>query len=259
MLEVDVAYPRELHDYHNDLPFMCAKMKINGVEKLFPNLYYKRKYIIHINVLKQAIDHGLVLERIHRCIEFKQSAWMREYIVLNTRLRTAAKNYFEKDFYKLMNNSVFGKTMENIRKHRNIKLVNNEEEYLKNVMKPNFKSGTLPGPDQMSCEMGKIRAVRSKPVYLGQAILDLSKTIMYEFHYDYMIPKYGDRLKLCYMDTDSMIYSIKTEDFYSDISSDVESRFDTSGYPNNGSTPLPIEKNKEVIGLMKDELGGEIM
>ena len=209
--------------------------------------------------MKQAIDHGLVLEKIHRVIEFKQSAWFREYIDFNTRLRTAAKNDFEKDFYKLMNNSVFGKTMENIRKHRNIKLVNNEKEYLKNVMKPNFKSGTLLGPDLMGCEMGKIKVVMNKPVYLGQAILDLSKTIMYEFHYNYMIPKYGDRLKLCYMDTDSLIYSIKTEDFYSDISPDVESRFNTSGYPNDGSRPLPIGKNKKVIGLMKDELGGEIM
>ena len=209
--------------------------------------------------MKQAIDHGLVLEKIHRAIEFKQSSWMREYIDFNTRLRTAAKNDFEKDFYKLMNNSVFGKTMENIRKHRNIKLVNNEEEYLKNVMKPNFKSGTLLGPDLLSCEMGKVRVVMNRPVYLGQAILDLSKTIMHEFHYDYMIPKYGDRLKMCYMDTDFLIYSIKTEDFYSDISPDVESRFDTSGYPNDGSRPLPVGKKKKVIGLMKDELGGEIM
>ena len=259
MLEVEVRYLKNLHDYHNDLPFMCAKMKIDGVEKLVPNLYYKKKYVIHIKALKQAIDHGLALERIHRCIEFKQSAWMKEYIDFNTRLRTAAKNDFEKDFYKLMNNSVFGKTMENIRKHRNIKLVNDEEEYLKNVMKPNFKSGTLLGPDPMGCEMGKLRVVMNEPVYLGQVILDLNKTIMYEFHYDYMIPKYGDRLKLCYMDTDSLIYSIKTEDFYADIADDVETRFDTSGYPNDGSRPLPVGKNKKVIGLMKDELGGEIM
>ena len=126
LLEVDVAYPKELHDYHNDLPFMCGKMKINGVEKFVPNLYYKRKYVIHIKALKQAIDHGLVLEKIHRAIEFKQSAWTREYIDFNTRLRTLAKNDLEKDFYKLMNNSVFGKTMENICKHRNIKLVNDE-------------------------------------------------------------------------------------------------------------------------------------
>ena len=122
----------------------------------------------------------------------------KEYIDFNTKLRTAAKNDFEKDFYKLMNKAVFGKTMEDIRKHRNMKLVNNKEEYLRNVMKPNFKSGTLLGVDLMVCEMGKVRVVMSKPVYLGQAILDLSKTIMYEFHYDYTKRKYDDdELKLC--------------------------------------------------------------
>ena len=257
LLEVDVDYPEDLHDLHNDIPFMCNKMKVNGVEKLIPNLYNKRKYIVHIKALKQAIDHGLLLRKIHRCIRFRQSPWMKEYIDFNTRLRTAARNDFEKDFYKLMNNLVFGKTMENIRRHRNIKLVNNKEEYLKTVMKPNFKSGTLLGDDLMACEMGKVKVVMNKPVYLGQAILDLSKLIMYEFHYDYMLPKYGKNLKWCYMDTDSFVYDIKTEDFYKDIAGDVESRFDTSGYVDN--QPLPVGKNKKVIGLMKDELGGGIM
>ena len=156
-----------------------------------------------------------------------------------------------------MNNSVFGKTMENIRRHRNIKLVNNKEEYLKTVMKPNFKSGTLLGDDLMACEMGKIKVVMNKPAYLGQAILDLSKLIMYEFHYDYMLPKYGENIKLCYMDTDSFVYDIKTKDFYKDIAEDVETRFDTSGYRND--RPSPVGQNKKVIGLMKDKLGVEIM
>ena len=209
LLEVDVAYPRKLHDYHNDLPFMCERMNINGVEKLVPNLHYKKRYVIHIRALEQALKDGLVLERIHRAIEFKQSAWMKEYIDFNTKLRTAAANDFEKDFYQLMNNSVFGKTMENIRKHRNIKLVTNREVYLKAVVKPNFKSGTLFGANLMGCEMGKIKVVMNKPVYLGQAILDLSKIVMYEFHYDYMKRKYNDdSLTLCYMDTDSLIYII---------------------------------------------------
>ena len=123
-------------------------------------------------------------------------------------------------------------------------------------MRFNFKSGTLLGPDLMGCEMGKVKVVMNKPVYLGQAILDLSKLRMYEFHYDYMLPKYKERLKLCYMDMDSFVYDIETEDFYKDIAGDVETRFDTSGYCNR---PLPIGKNKKVIGLMKDELGGEIM
>ena len=214
LLEVDVRYPRELHDSHNDLPFMCERMKINGVEKLIPNLYDKKRYVIHITALDQALKHGLVLERIHRAIEFKQSAWMKEYIDFNTKLRTAAKNDFEKDFYKLMNNSVFRKRMENI---RNIKLVTNREAYLKVVMKPNFKSGVLFGENLMGCEIGKIKVVMNKPVYLGQAILDLSKIVMYEFHYDYIKQKYPEGLTLCYMDTDSLIYDIESEDFYKDI------------------------------------------
>ena len=139
VLEVDVKYPRELHDHHNDLPFMCKKIRVkgpagagaasHGVEKLVPNLHDKKKCVIHVKALKQALDHGLVLKKIHRVIQFKQSAWMKEYIDFNTRLRMVAKNDFEKDFYKLMNNSAFGTTMENIRKHRDIKLVNNKEDY----------------------------------------------------------------------------------------------------------------------------------
>ena len=243
------------------MPFMCSKMDINGVEKLVPILFDKKKYVIHIRALKQAIDHGLVLQKIHKCIRFRQSPWMKDYIDFNRSMKTASKNDFEKDFYKLMNNSVFGKTMENIRKHKDIKLINNMEKYLKIVAKVNFKSGTLLGPDLMGCEMGKTKIVMKKPVYLGQVILDLSKIVMYEFHYDYMLPKYGDRIKLCYMDTDSYVYNINTEDFYKDIAEDVEKRFDTSGYTKDRPSlkMLPIGKNKKVIGLMKDELGGGIM
>ena len=183
---------------------------------------------------------------------------MKEHIDFNTKLRTEAKNDFEKDFYKLMNNAVFGKTMENIRKHRDIKLVNNEEAYLKAVMKPNFNSGTLFRPNLMGCEMGKIKVVMNKLVYLGQAILALSKIVMYEFHYDYMKRKYADdKLTLCYMDTDSLIYDVETDDFYKDIADEVESRFDMSGYVPD--RPLPVGKNKKIIGLMKGKLGGGIM
>ena len=120
---------------------MCERMEINGVEKLVSNLRDKKNYVIHIKVMDQALTHGLVLDRIHRAIDFDQSAWMKPYINFNTQLRTRVTNNFEKDFFKLMNNSVFRKTMENIRKHRNIKLVTTEEKYLRTVMKPNFKSG----------------------------------------------------------------------------------------------------------------------
>ena len=117
LLEVDVKYPEELHDLHNDLPFMCEKMEINKVTKLAPNLYDKKNYVIHIEALNQALKHGLILEMFHCMIEFDQSAWLKPYIDFNTQLRTQAKNNFKKDFFKLMNNSVFGKMMENIRKH----------------------------------------------------------------------------------------------------------------------------------------------
>ena len=152
-----------------------------------------------------------------------------------------------------MNNAVFGKTMDNIGKDRNFKLVTSEVQYLKTVMKPNFKSGVRFDENLMGCEIGRIKVVMSKPVYLGQAILDLSKIVMYEFHYDYMTQKYSsDRLQLCCMDTDSLVYIIQNEDFYED----VPCRFDTSRYiPDR---PLPIGLNKKVIRLMKDELGDVI-
>ena len=167
-----------------------------------------------------------------------------------------AKNDFGKDFFKLMNNSVLGKTMENIGKHKDINLATNEEAYLKRVMKPNFKSGIRFSENLMGCEIRKIRVLMNKPIYLGQAILDLSKIAMYEFHYDYMLLKYasihGDNIWLCYMDID-----ITMNDFYEDIASNVEARFDTSGYSQNHSPPTGV--NKKVIGLMKDKLGGRIM
>ena len=124
-------------------------------------------------------------------------------------------------------------------------------------MKRNFKSEVRFGENLMGCEMGKIKVVMNKPVHLGQAILDLSKIVTYEFCYDYMAPKYGKKLDLCYMDTDPLIYNIETEDFSKDIAEDVPARFDTSGY--NPDRSLPVGLNKKVIGLMKDELGGEIM
>ena len=162
--------------------------------------------MVHIQALDQALKHGLKLKKVHRVIEFQQSRWMKAYIMLNKRLRTAPKNEFEKDFFKLMNNSIFGKTMENIRNLKNTKLVTSDKRYLKYVMKPNFKDGFPFSKHLFAVEMEKTKITMNMPVYLGQAILDLSKTIMYEFHYDYMRPKYGSKANLCYMDTDSFDY-----------------------------------------------------
>ena len=134
-------YPKELHKNHNELPFLTERMKIGRVEKLVPNLKDKKGYVVHIKALDQALKHGLKLKKVHRVIEFRQSKWMKPYIMLNTRLRTAAKNEFEKDFFKLMNNSVFRKTMENIRNHKDMKLVTSKQKYQAYVMKPNLKDG----------------------------------------------------------------------------------------------------------------------
>ena len=259
LLEVDVGYPKKLHDKHNDLPFLPEKMPIGKVDKLVPNLNDKEKYVVHINTLDQALKHGLILKKIHRIIQFDQKDWMKKYIEKNTELRKVAKNDFEKDFFKLMNNSVFGKTMENVRKHRNIKLVTNRKEFNKLVMKPVFNGSKKFGDDFFACEIKKTSVLMNKPIYLGQAILDISKTIMYEFHYDFMLPKYGDKVELCYMDTDSFVYHIKTEDVYKDFAPHVKKHFDTSNYSKDCGLPIEIGMNKKKLGMMKDELGGKIM
>ena len=176
---------------------------------------------------------------------------------MNTELRKLAKNYFEKYHFKLMNNSVFGKTMENIRKHRDIKLVTTDKKRSKLVSEPNYHTINLIFEDLSIIEMKKTKVKMNKPLYLGLSTLEISKTLMYEFWYDYMKPKYNGNVKLCYMDTDSFIMNIKTNDFYEDIASDVDNRFDTSNY--EVKRPLPTGKNKKVIGLTKDELGGKII
>ena len=176
---------------------------------------------------------------------------------MNTELRKLAKNDFEKDLFKLMNNSVFGKTMENIRKHRDIKLVTTDKKRSKLVSEPNYHTIKLISEDLSIIEMKKTKVKMNKPFYLGLSILEISKILMYEFWYNYTKPKYNDNVRLCYMDTDSFVMHIKTNDFYENIASDVENRFDTSNYEVN--RPLPIGKNKKVIGLMKDELGGKII
>ena len=257
ILEVDVKYLKKLHDLHSDLPFLPERMEINKCKKLVCNLYDKKKYVVHINSLKQALNHGLKFKKIHRIIEFNQEAWLKPYIDMNTELRKLARSYFEKDLLKLMNNSVFGKTMENIRKHRDIKLVTKDKKISKLVSEPNYHTINLISEDLSIIEMKKTKVKMNKPIYLRLSILEISKILMYEFWYDYMKPKYNDNVKLCYLDVDSFIMNIKTNDFYKDISDSVESKFDTSNY--EVKRPLPITKNKKVIGLMKDELGGEII
>ena len=178
---------------------------------------------------------------------------------MNTELRKNAKNEFEKNFFKLMNDSVFGKTMENVRNHRDIKLVTSDKRRKRLVSEPNYHSHKKFSEHLMAIEMKKTRVKMTKPLYLGMSILDISKTVMYGFWYDDIGPKYGDNAKLCYADTDSFVVHIKTEDFFEDISNDIDRWFDTSNSDENDKRPLPIGKNKKVPGLFKDELGGKII
>ena len=208
-------------------------MEVNKYKKLVCNLFNKKKYVAHINALKQALNHGLKLKKIHRIIKFNQEAWLKPYIDMKTELRKAAQNDFEKDLFKLMNNSVFGKTMENIRKHREIKPVTIDKKRSRLVSEPNYHTINLISEDLSIIEMKKTKVKMNKPIYLSLSILEISKTLMYEFWYDYMKPKYNNDVKLCYMDMDSFIMNIKTNDFYEDIASDVENWFDTSNYEVN--------------------------
>ena len=257
ILEVDLEYPEELHDLHNDYPLapeiIICKSK---VEKLTPNLRDKDRYILHFKTLRKYLDLGLTVTHIHRGIRFEESKWLEPYISMNTNLRAKANNDFEKDFFKLMNNLVFGKTMENIRNRKDIKLISNRDKARKYVAKPNFQGFNIFCENLMAIHMKKTSLTFNKLVYLGLCILDLSKTIIYEFHFNYIKPKYGSKANLLYTDTDSLMYEIETEDFYKDISGDVKDRFDTSGYPPNHPSGIPTGCNKKVLGMFKDEVGG---
>ena len=259
ILEVDLEYPHDLHDLHNDYPLAPERLLMNGVEKLIPNLHDKKKYVVHCETLKLYVKYGLRITKVHRGITFRESTWLKGYIDMNTKLRTQSKNNFESDFFKLMNNSVFGKTIENIRKRTDIKLATTVDEVEKYIYKPNYTHRTTFSDNLVAIHMEKTKLYFDKPVYLGMCILDLSKTLMYEFFYEYIKAKYGDKAELLFTDTDSLMCEIQTTDFYKDISPDVKRKFDTSNYPKEHSSGIETGANKKVIGLMKDEVGGKII
>ena len=170
---------------------------------------------------------------------------------MNTKRRMEAKNEFEKKFFKLMINSVFGKTMETLRKHRDIKLVTTDEKRSKLVSEPNYHTTKRFSENLMAIEMKKTNVKMNKPIYLDMSILDISKMLMYKFWYDYINPKYGDREKLCYTDTDSFFIHIITENFFEDIAGDFKKWFDTSSHDEDDKRPLPIGMDKRVFGFFQ--------
>ena len=257
ILEVDLRYRDELHDLHNDYPLAPEQVKVNKVIKLIPNLNDKEKYVVHSEILKLYESLGLEIGKIHRGLRFEESDWLKQYIEMNTTLRTRAKSEFEKNFFKLMNNSVFGKTMENIDKRVDVRLVTNNKKALKLAARPNFNSFTIFDENLIALRMKKTKVYYNKPVYLGLCILDNSKSLMYDFHYNYIKEKYKDKAKLLFTDTDSLMYHIETEDVYDDIAGDVVEQFDTSDYKEDHPSGIRTEINKKVPGKFKDEACGQ--
>ena len=252
-----MEYPQQLWETHNDYPLAPEKMRVNGVEKLISHFKPRKNYVVHYRNLIQYLQMGMRITAVHRGISFYQSSWMEPYIRKNTELRKKATNSFEKDFFKLMNNSVFGKTIENIRKRQNIHLIDNRKQAIKLTSKPNFDRCTIFDRNLIAVHMKNTEVYFNKPVYIGQAILDLSKTLMFDFHYNYIKKKYKHKAELLFTDTDSLMFHIHTDDFYKDMYYDVIQKLDTSDYPTDHPSGIPTGVNKKVIGMFKDEVAGK--
>ena len=276
--EVDLEYPSELHDLHNDYPLAPQRMKVKKdeyspwqlemaeklgnnlteYEKLIPNLNNKDHYVVHGQILKLYLELGMKLTKVHRAIHFHQAAWLKPYIEQNTNLRKKSKSDFEKNFFKLMNNAIYGKTMENVRGRVNVELVhaNNNERMQKLLNSPNFDYMKTFDNDLVAMHMFKTTVHLVKPIYVGMAILDLSKYLMYNFWYNHIKKIYGNKAQLLYTDTDSFIYEVETEDVYADMKKN-DSYYDFSEYPKNHPCYNPV--NAKVPGLFKDESCGRPM
>ena len=278
ILEVDLEYPTYLHDAHNDYPLAPEKKSIkveqmseyqqrlmNGLNLAMPNteklvltLEDKEKYVVHYKNLQLYLRQRMRLKKVHRVIEFDQEPWMEPYIMMNTEFRKQAKSDFETDFYKLMKNSVFGKTMENLRNRVEVKIVRYWEtgKIRKLLSSPSFDRFIIFGNGMAGIHMRKTKLVLNKPVYTGMTILENSKILMYEFYYNYLKARYGHQCELVYTDTDSLILVIKTEDVYKDMQ-EHSWMYDTSNYPKDH--PLYDNRNKKALGKMKDECGGRVI
>ncbi|XP_060865284.1 uncharacterized protein LOC132941306 isoform X2 [Metopolophium dirhodum] len=259
--EVDIVYPKNLHNKHNDLPFLPQNSVPPGskVRKLMATFEPKKNYIIHYRNLQQALNNGLIVEKVHRVIQFKQSPWLAQYIELNTNMRKKAENEFERDFFKLMNNAVFGKTMENVRKRMDMELVSCNRRLQKLINRSTFKYSTTYTENLNAVTLEKKIIDFCKPIYIGLAVLDISKSLIYDYHYNVMKSHYGDKIELMYTDTDSLVYFIHTDNFYEDLknNNNLLERMDTSNLPEDH--PCYIAERQKIPGLFSDETDGLIM
>jgi len=239
ILEVDLEYPIQLHDAHNDYPLAPEKKATDpremseyqrrlmielgleppNTEKLLLTLKDKEKYVVHYKNLQFYLSQGMRLKKVHRVLEFDQEPWMEPYIRMNTEFRKQTKSDFETDFYKLMNNSVFGKTMENLRDRVDVKIVRAHEanKIRKLVSDPSYSRFTLFSNDMAGIHMRKRRLVLNKPVYTGMTILENSKLLMYDVYYNILKARYGPKCELIYTDTDSLLLDIQTDNVYQDM------------------------------------------
>jgi hypothetical protein len=220
-------------------------------------LYDKKNYTLHYRNLKLYLELGMELKKIHKVLSFNQSAWIKPYIFLNTNLREKAKDKFEMDLIKLMNNAIYGKCCENVRSHLDVKLVMNELQTRRYLKRPLFEEFRIIDEKKALIRMRKSSIILNKPIIVGFSILEVSKCLMYEYHYNIFKKRYGDNCKLLYTDTDAFIYEIKTHDIYQDFSENLNEFMDTSNYPNDHY--LFSEKRKKKLGFLKDESGGEII
>ena len=280
ILEVDLEYPKEIHDEHSDYPLAPENMNItenllsnhqrelhrhyyNGKEardektpKLILNLQDKNRYVVHIRALQFYLQKGMKLKHIHRGVKFQQRAWLKTWIDFNTEKRKEAKSDFEKDMFKLMNNAVYGKTMENVRKHMDFELVSSQVRLQKCINSPTYQGCHIINEELVGVSKIKAKLVLNKPIYLGMTILDLSKVHMYSFYYDILKARYKDDVRLIYTDTDSCVIQTFTEDIYEDWKG-IKDYMDFSGYDKNH--PCYDATNKKVLGKFKDEMDGKII
>jgi hypothetical protein len=273
ILEVDLLYPKHLHDSHNNFPLapetlhVSAEMhsayakellekldrKVGKTSKLIPNLMNKERYVVHYKNLQFYMKMGLIVTKIHRVMSFTQSPWLAKYIEFNTEKRRLATTSFEKDFYKLLSNAVFGKLMQNLRLQISCKLVTDTISAERYIAQPTFDSFNIINDDVTMIKMNKAKIYWDKPTYAGFCVLELSKLHMYKFHYEYIAQRYGSNAKLLFTDTDSLCYELTTKDAYEDMRNDLH-LYDTSAYPKDH--PNYSVANCKKIGKFKDECDG---